>query len=283
MSILIAESGSTHASWRLIHKSGAISQYKTEGVNPYLETTEALSLKISKQLKPQLSDESIKELFFYGSGCGADDKKEKVRAALDRSLSPASIEVHEDMLAAARALCGHERGIACILGTGSNSALYDGEIIVKQQPSFGFLLGDEGSGSYLGKILTKAYFEQELPGHISKNFQDLYQLSIGDFLTTLYERPYPNRYLAGFSPFILKYQSDPYIYRMVYDAFSVFLQKFVLKYPDAQQYKVSFVGSIAHYYNTILRKAVADQGLVCGLIMENAIAGLTLYHQQKVN
>ena len=169
MSILIAESGSSKTDWRLIAKNGAISQLKTIGFNPYFQDEETIFQEINNEIVPKLT-ENVAQVFYYGTGVTNIEKADIIKNALKKAMPRAAIEVNDDMLAAARSLCLYQPGIPCILGTGSNSCLFDGQKVIDQVPSLGFWLGDEGSGGYLGKELIKRYIRKELPIEIHQKF-----------------------------------------------------------------------------------------------------------------
>ncbi|MES2518454.1 MAG: N-acetylglucosamine kinase [Bacteroidota bacterium] len=277
---LIAESGSTKTDWRLIAKDGQISQCKTIGLNPYYQDQHSISEELLKNLLPYVKEE-VSEVYYYGTGVTNDEKAEVLRQAI-RQVFPAAqhIEAHTDMLAAARALCGHEAGIACILGTGSNSCFYDGDKISFQIPPLGFWLGDEGSGGHLGKQLILSYLHKEMPEDLRAKFEK--RFGVIDRLTIIengYQKPFPNRYFASFSKFLFDSRQNPFAYQLVSDSFGLFFEKYLLKYPDVQQYKVHFTGSVAFYYSDILRRVANDKGCTLGVIMESPIAGLTLFHK----
>ena len=279
---LIADSGSSKTDWRTLHRDGTIQQYKSGGINPFYQDVGEISEEISKNLKPQLPKE-ITDIFFYGAGCVNQEKKDVLKNALIENFPGSAVSVENDILGAARALCHREPGIACILGTGSNSCLYNGEKIIENIRGYGFLLGDEGSGAYLGKQLVIRYLRKELPGKLHEKFKKRFPMSEDEILSQVHTQPYPNRYLASFSKFLFHHIREPYIYQLVYDGFSLFIDKVVLKYKNADQYKVHFVGSVAFYYANILRQVANDKGITLKNILESPIAGLTLYHQSDSN
>ena len=277
--ILIADSGATKTDWRIIDSQGGIQQAKTIGLSPYYQTSDSISAELTQNLLPFVKEE-VSEIHFYGTGCAGEEPCAIVRRGLQAVFPSAqTIEVDSDMLGAARGLCGHEAGIACILGTGSNNCLYDGRDIADKIPSLGFWLGDEGSGGYLGKTLVVAFLQKEMPEDLAMKFAKRYGLNREIVLENAYKQPFPNRYFAGFSKFLFDNRSHPFAYTLVYDAFCEFLAKYICKLPDYQKYKAHFVGSIAFYYSDILRRAAAEKGVVVGHIMETPIAGLTLYHR----
>ncbi|MFN8347105.1 MAG: N-acetylglucosamine kinase [Spirosomataceae bacterium] len=277
--ILIADSGATKTDWRIIETQGNIRQAKTIGLSPYYQTSESIATELTQHLLPSVHGD-VTEIHFYGTGCAGEEPCAIVRRGLQTVFPTAhTIEVDSDMLGAARGLCGHEPGIACILGTGSNNCLYDGHSIADKIPSLGFWLGDEGSGGYLGKTLVVAFLQKEMPEDLAEKFAKRYGLNREIVLENAYKQPFPNRYFAGFSKFLFDNRSHPFAYTLVYHAFGEFLSKYVCKLPDYQSYKTHFVGSVAFYYSDILRRAAVDKGITVGHIMETPIAGLTLYHR----
>lgn len=278
--ILIADSGSTKTDWRMIASTGEISQARTVGFNPYFQDTDSIATELAKSLKPAVN-EAITEVYYYGTGCGTESSCAIVRQAIQQVFSEATtVSVASDLLGAARALCGHEVGIACILGTGSNSCYYDGEQISYQIPNLGFWLGDEGSGGNLGKTLVTNYLLKDLAPDLEAKFEKRFPNTTRDLvLENAYKKPFPNRYFASFSKFLFDNRSHPQAYRLVYDSLDLFFQKYICKYPDYKQLKIHFTGSVAFYYSDILRQVANDKGVTVKNIMETPIAGLTLYHQ----
>lgn len=277
--ILIADSGSTKTDWRLIDSSGKISQLKSAGMNPYYQDSEAIYQELTQNLAPNLS-EPVESVFFYGAGCITQSDKGVVEEAIIKAFGRVNLEVHDDLLAAARALCGTDPGIPCILGTGSNSCLYDGQNIIDRIPPLGYILGDEGSGSYIGKRLLSDYLKRIMPQEIKARFVKRFSPDRDEIINSVYKKEFPNRYLAGYSQFAWHNLDDPYVYDLVSQGFSTFLDRNALQYEDYQNYPIHFVGSIAYYYSDILRQVVNDHGLVVKNILESPIAGLTLYHHQ---
>tara|TARA_A100000171_G_C2133173_1_gene148079 strand:+ start:694 stop:1530 length:837 start_codon:yes stop_codon:yes gene_type:complete len=275
--ILIADSGFTKTDWRLIGADGSIEQARTMGINPYYQTKEEILLVI-QDLHSKLPDR-VDEIYFYGTGCSSGTNRDKIAKLLQRYYKDAKIDVNHDLLAAARSLCGDEKGIACIIGTGTNSCLYDGNKIVSNVPSLGWAIADEGGGTYLGKTLVTDYYRKDMPEHLRVIFKDRFGLNKDAFLTAIYQEPMPGRFLASFAKFINEHISDPYMYKLVYDAFTVFITKNVSKYEGFKEVPVHFTGSVAYYFNNILRKVAVDQGIYIKHITEHPIAGLTLFHQ----
>ncbi|SDK84509.1 hypothetical protein SAMN05421823_103700 [Catalinimonas alkaloidigena] len=280
--ILIADSGATKTDWRLLHQDGTVEQAKTIGFNPYFISADEMVRHMREHLMPHLSGPP-QTVFYYGSGCAAPEKNAQVKGAIATLMPDAEIHVQNDVVAAARALCGHEPGIACILGTGANSCYYDGKDVGAQLPNLGFWLGDEGSGGYLGKRLLTDFMQLELPADLHEKFLKRFPGTNRDaLLQRLYSEPMPSSHAASFAKFLFDNLSHPYVYQLVYDAFGLFFQKYVEKYDRAKEVPVHFVGSIAFYYANVLRQVANDRGLTLRNILETPIAGLTLYHQGEI-
>ncbi|MBC7890806.1 MAG: N-acetylglucosamine kinase [Sphingobacteriaceae bacterium] len=279
--VLLADSGSTKTDWRLLHADGSIDQARSAGFNPYYQNSEAVAVEVAKRLR-SLVAEPVSEVFFYGAGI-TDPARGAIIADGIRAVFPEiqTITCESDMLGAARALCGRERGLACILGTGANTCLSDGGHIVAQVRSLGFWLGDEGSGGYLGKTLVTHFLHNELPGDLDARFRKRFpDCSRETVLEHAYRQPFPNRYFAGFSKFLFDHRQHAFARDLVTAAFRLFFEKYVEKYQAALSLKIHFTGSVAFYYNDLLRQVATERGLTLGIISENPIAGLTLYHAE---
>jgi len=277
-SILIADSGSTKTDWCLINENGDQKTVQTIGINPYLMNANAIREVLEKELNPYIYPETVKEIYYYGAGCSTIKKCLTVDNVLQDFFSRASIEVHHDMLGAARALCGSEPGIACILGTGSNSCYFDGRDIADSMISLGYLFGDEGSGAHMGKKLLTAYFSEEMPDEIRQRFEHQYAPSVESILDAVYNQPRPSRFLASFSPFLLAECNHSYIRNLITSCFDEFLHKNVSKYNNYQSLKVNFVGSIAFFFRDLLLESAGKAGITTGTIHKSAIEGLIDYH-----
>ncbi len=274
---LIADSGSTKTHWCVIDEEIVRKELITDGINPFYQTQQDVVALLDEQLVLQLANLMIDEIHFYGAGCSFPEKKLIVSQALVRFFSAAIIEVQSDLLGAARALFQHEAGIACILGTGSNSCYYDGNDIVQQVSPLGFILGDEGSGAVLGKLFVADCLKNQLSEWICDKFLDEYELTPATLLDRIYKHPFPNRFLAQFTPFILEHLEEPALFNLVYDSFEAFLLRNVKQYP-LEGMKVSFVGSIAHYFRDTLEIVASEQGLEIARIEQNPMEGLIHYH-----
>lgn len=279
--ILIADSGSSKLAWRLLHSDGSIGQADGPGFNPYYQPASDLKNTITEHLLPKINEE-VRQIFFYGTGVSSPGNVEAVHSTLADLFKKANIEISWDLLGAARALCGDEPGIACILGTGSNSCQYDGVNIVHNVPSLGWILGDEGSGANLGKRLVIDYIRGGMPEKLAKQFQTRFGLNRDDILTQVYQREKPSAFLGGFSKYIFQHIKEPYCYKLVYTGFEEFYRNNVMKYENYQSMKVHFTGSVAFYFSGILRQAANDLGITVKNILESPIAGLALYHQKQL-
>jgi glucosamine kinase len=278
--MLIADSGSTKTDWSLVSEGDQTGRVKTMGFNPYFQSTADIAKELRDVLAPQLDIErgTDLEIFFYGAGCSSEAKCQIVSDAIAQVFPGANIEVEHDLLAAARALCGKEEGVAAILGTGSNSCYYDGEKIREHVFSLGFIMGDEGSGAYLGKKLLQFYLYGELPSELKDKFAAQYPQSREEILDSVYKKPLPSRYLASFSRFLHDNLSHVFIEQLVFDAFDDFFAHHICKYSRYREVPFSCVGSIGYRYSSVLKKVAGSKGVRMGKIIESPIEALTAYH-----
>lgn len=276
--ILIADSGSTKTHWVLLENGTVVKNIKTAGLNPYFITEYRAEAVIRDEVLPEIEPGLITGVYFYGAGCSTENNKNILKNAILSSIPEACINVYHDILGAARALCGTSEGIACILGTGCNSCYYDGKDIDSKIPSLGFLFGDEGAGSYLGKKFMEAYLKKKLPSHLEDEFEKEYPMSLEDILNALYNKPSPNRFLASFSKFMAPRQNDPFLRKMIKDSFTDFFEEHVVKYERYQEIPVNFVGSIAYFYKDILLEVASSYRVRVECILESPVAGLVRYH-----
>lgn len=275
--ILIADGGSTKTDWSIVSGNQEIERIKTRGINPFFQTEEDISAEIGDNLIPRIKKyDPIEAVYFYGAGCAFPEKNEIVRRAIAHYL-PVPVEVGSDLLAAARSLCGHNPGIACILGTGSNSCLYDGKDIARNISPLGFILGDEGSGVVLGKWLVGDVLKNQLPVTLQEAFFAETGLTPAMIMEKVYKQPFPNRFLASLSPFLLRHIEEPAIYDLVSNSFRAFFARNVMQY-DCRDHPVHLVGSIAWYYQDILKDIAREFGLRLGSIVQSPIQGLIVYH-----
>ena len=276
---LIADAGSTKTDWIVTNNSLITKQIKTKGINPFYQTESDIIQLISTEIKSQIDEIEINEIYFYGAGC-TTEKQPIVANALKASFTNAKIEVDSDLLAAARALCGHSEGIACILGTGSNSCLYDGKNIIQNTSPLGFILGDEGSGAYLGKTLVSDFLKRQMPDNIADLFANKYRLTTKEAVENVYRQPLPNRYLAQFTPFLSENIAEPYCYNLVFDSFIAFFARNIVHYPDFRTLPIAFTGSVAYHFADVLEVAAYDFGLNFSHIAQAPIDGLAEFHKE---
>ena len=274
--ILIADSGSTKTDWCLVDNGVLVKQIFTKGTNPFFQTEDEISAEVSENLLPYLDTAKVDAVWFYGAGCAFPEKNEIVRAAIARHLD-VPIEVGSDLLGAARGLCGRQPGIACILGTGSNSCFYDGKEIVSNVSPLGFILGDEGSGAVLGKMLVGDVLKNQLPAALKEEFLARYELTPAIILERVYKKPFPNRFLASLSPFLVEHLDVPEIHTLVLNGFKAFFDRNVKQY-DYKQYPVHLIGSLAYYYRSVLQEAAEQTGVRLGTIKKSPMEGLISYH-----
>jgi N-acetylglucosamine kinase-like BadF-type ATPase len=279
--ILIADSGGSKTDWRLLKKDGTIGQAHTLGFNPYYQPIEHLTTIVRDSLVQQVGTEPVERIYFYGSGVSSEKNQELIRNCFLQFFPGAQVEIGWDLLAAARALCGREAGIACIIGTGSNTCLYDGEKITGNVANLGWILADEGSGTNIGRKFLVAYLREKLSPELAAQFHARFPFTREEFLEKVYQQEKPSAFLASFMKFIFQHLKDPYCYQLVYNSFAELYEENVMRYPGYQNLKVHFVGSVAFYFSDILRQVANDKGITVKNILESPIAGLTLYHQQK--
>lgn len=281
MYTLIADSGSTKTDWVLLKDSTVIKEIKTIGFNPYFQTKDQITLEVLTSLKPQLDDflSRISVLHYYGAGCSTLENCVLIEDCLSITLNIRKINVAHDLLAAARALCKKEWGIACILGTGSNSCLFNGKHILENVPSVGYLWGDYGSGAQIGKNFIKAYFEGYLPKELVTAFEiDGYSREV--ILNGTYKSTMPSRYLASINSFVSKHISHPFVEELVKECFTSFFVHQVNKYTKSKDYKVHTVGSIGFYYKDLFAAVAVEQGYEVGNVIRSPIEGLIDYHSK---
>lgn len=281
--IAIVDGGSTKCDWVVLENSGRISQ-KTEtvGFNPNVINADLIPQEIEKNQHLHFLKNHLEQLFFYGSGCGSPENAALVEAQLQKVFPITKITVKEDMTAAAYAAYNGRPAIVCILGTGSNSCYFDGEKVRRDLPSLGFLIGDEGSGSALGKHLLRRFFMKKLPKDLHQDFVETYHLTIEEAIKNMYHNPRANAYLAEFNKFVVQRKSHPYFQNMVFDEMKNFFEYQVLPYDEAREAEINFIGSIAFVYEDILRAAAAELNLTVGKIVQKPIESLVEYHKKYI-
>ena len=277
--ILIVESGSTKTAWRLIKDpTSAYDSFLSAGINPYYETSAEIKTSQEKVLSGFIGV-AIQAVYYYGTGVTGDPQREIIAEAFRPYFSSScTLEIQNDLIAAARSLCGKEAGIVCILGTGSNSGFWDGAQISVQIPPLGFWLGDEGSGGHLGKSLVLSYLHGQMPLELRSVFEK--RFGVLDRLTVLdkaYKQAFPNRWFASFSKFLFDHRKEAFCYSLIEKSFESFITLYLKRYQEASIFH--FTGSVAFYYSDILKQVMKKNGLTVGHISEGPMAGLCLYHK----
>lgn len=278
--ILIADSGSTKCEWAYL-KNGKKKTIVTQGISPYFLNESQIITLLQSELMPNLKKASIEKVFFYGTGLSNPINIKLVTKAMKFLFPPAKIEINHDLLAAARALCGTEKGVACILGTGSNSCYYNGKRIVKNSPGLGYVLGDEGSGTYLGKKVIQYYLYDTFDEDLKYRFNLKFQTSSTEILERIYKQPLPNRYLASFAIFLAENRGHYMIENIIEDGLNDFFFTHIYKYTESWKYPIHFIGGIAFGFKDVLQDLCSTYELELGRVMQNPMDGLVKYHKSQ--
>lgn len=277
--ILLADGGSTKVDWCLVDHGVLKKRIYTKGANPFHRTKDDISNEFKHTLMPELKDNKIDQVYFYGAGCSYQEKKEIIKTAIAENINHVNIEVESDLFGAALGLWGIRAGIACILGTGSNSCFYDGNKIAEHISPLGYLLGDEGGGSVLGRRFIGSCLKNQFTPEIKTAFFDYIKLTVPEIMDKVYGQPLPGRFLASVCPFIKENIHEKSIHDLVYGSFEDFFRKNVMQY-DYQNYNVSFTGSIAYHFKTILINVAADLKIEIENIEQSPINGLIKFHSK---
>lgn len=274
---LIADSGATKTEWCLLN-NGKKKKIITQGISPYFLNGDQIIYLLQKELKPKLKNIDVDEVFYYGTGCANPTNAKMVKKAIAGVFTDSKIEVTHDLMAAARALCGKEKGIACILGTGSNSCYFDGKKIVKNSPGLGFILGDEGSGAFLGKKVIQYYLYNTFDFELKGRFEQTYKTTAPEILENVYKKPLPNRYLAGFAKFLAENRGHYMIENIIEDGLNDFFFNHLCKYRESWTLPIHFAGSIAFGFKDVVQQLCNSYEFELGKIMKNPMDGLITYH-----
>jgi N-acetylglucosamine kinase-like BadF-type ATPase len=274
---LIADSGATKAEWRLVNGSKSKTIF-TQGISPYFLVTEQIRDILLTELQPKLKNIVVEEVHYYGTGCANKENAKAVKKAIQQVFPTAGISVTHDLMAAARALCGDQKGIACILGTGSNSCFYDGKKIIKNSPGLGYVLGDEGSGAYLGKKVLQYYLYGTFDDELSGRFDLTYTTNVTEILENVYKKPMPNRYLAAFAGFLADNRGHYMIENIIEDGLNDFFFTHLCKYKEVWTMPVNFVGGVAFGFKDVLEELCHSYEFELGKVMKNPMQGLVEFH-----
>lgn len=274
---LIADSGATKAEWTLV-QNGKKKTFQTQGISPYFLNTEQITTLLQKEVGKKLKDASIDDIFYYGTGCSNPENVKSIKQAIRNVFPKASIEVATDLLAAARAVCGDEKGVVCILGTGSNSCFYNGKKIVRNSPGLGYVLGDEGSGAYLGKKVIQYYLYNTFDDHLRALFDAKFVTTPAEILDNVYKHPLPNRYLAGYTLFLAENRGHFMIENIIEDGLNDFFFQHLCKYTEVWKHPLHFVGGVAFGFRDVIKELCHTYEFDLGKIMKNPMQGLIKYH-----
>lgn len=274
---LIADSGATKCDWKLVG-DGKGKKFTTQGISPYFLSPEAIAAILDKDVLPKLKNTSVDAVHFYGTGLSLPANQRILKQVLKQKFSGAKLEVATDMLGAARALCGREKGIACILGTGSNSCYYNGTRIVRNSPGIGYILGDEGSGAYLGKKLVQYYLYDIMDQPLRKAFEKRFGQQRADILESVYKKPLANRYLASLAIFLAENRGHYMVENIVEDGLRDFFHQHLFSYPEIKSVPIHFTGSIAFGFKDVLKELCDFYELKAGKILKTPLQGLIDYH-----
>ena len=278
--ILVADSGASKSDWILIDGSNDFLSFQLVGLNPYYLSTKETEDILSKELIPFIEGKRIEKLFFYGAGCSSVYKCMLLEDAFQKLFTNAEIQIESDLLGSARALFGEQEGIACILGTGSNSCYFDGNKVAENIISLGYFFGDEGSGAHMGRIFIKDFLLQNLPEALSNSFKSQHNYTRDNILDAVYNLPFPNRFLASFCEFYADNLSDKYIFELITNSFREFFINQVEKYKKFQKVPLSFTGSVAFHFEPILRQVANEFDLKIEQILKTPINALAEYHKE---
>jgi N-acetylglucosamine kinase-like BadF-type ATPase len=276
--ILIADAGATKVQWVVIHEGKASEPIETAGFNPYFMAPKVLEDAVEKDLVPFIKQGYITRVFYYGAGCSTQAKCGIVEDVLREIFDRADIEIQHDLLGAARALLNRQEGIACILGTGSNSCLFNGKDIAENVTSLGYLFGDEGSGAYIGKMLLTTFLRKKMPENIREDFDKRYGYSVENILDSVYSKPHPNRFLASFALFAGDHRSEKFIQDIVRQNFRDFFRDQVTQYTNYREKSLGVVGSVGFHFQDIFREIAEENGMKVSKFIKSPIEGLVEYH-----
>ncbi len=278
--ILIADSGSTKTSWCFIDNQKNTTFLYTSGINPFFRTSSDIESELRIKLMKKIP-ENVDNIFFYGAGIINEEKGEIVHRALAHLFPTAKVETFSDLLAAVHATLGNTKGIACILGTGSNSCFFDGNKITEHVPPLGFVLGDEGSGAVLGKKLIADFLKGIMPEKLSIKFKKRFPLSYGELMESVYKKEKPNLFLADFVPFIAENISDKYCNELVVNSLEEFIKRNIFQYTYYSNCPISFVGSVAFYFKNQLETVFKKHNLLLNKVIKHPLNGLVEYYTQR--
>lgn len=280
--ILIADSGLTKTDWKLVVNENNIVSFETKGLSPFFCSDEDYRTALHAAFPKEIDLLNVTHLFFYGSGCAGEEKGQKAQHALKSVFAKADVTVYSDLLGAARSLFADGKGVVAILGTGSNIAFYDGEKVIHRTPSLGFVLGDEGSGAFIGKQLLQSYFYGLMPSYLSDKFRLQYNVDLSVILDKVYAQPKPSAYLASFVPFVKENINEEFMQQLVYGVFDLLYEKHLKVIPELTTHGMGVIGSIGSIFKDILLKVAGDRGFEVKGFSQYPIELLTKYHIAQI-
>ena len=280
--ILIADSGSTKTDWCLLDQSANNSKFfKTKGINPQVQSLSWISNMLLKEIPATVQQLKLTYIYYYGAGCSSEHNNYMVEQALNNTFTVNVIAVNHDIMGAVRASCNREPGIACILGTGSNSIYFDGKKLIKKSDALGYILGDEGSGAYIGKKLVADFLYGRLPKELMIYYKDELQLSKEIIFQNVYTLSNPNRYLAAMCGSLEPFRNLPYVINLIESSFEEFFRLHVLIYKESKKVPIHFIGSIAYFHQETLERICKKHQLQLGNFIQSPIVPLCDYHQNN--
>jgi N-acetylglucosamine kinase-like BadF-type ATPase len=279
--LLLAESGSTKTDWCLIRETGRPVHFKTSGINPYLQTPEMITSLLQDEMGWKTNRHTADAISFYGAGAGSEANQKIIKEVLCRFFSMRKVEVQGDLLAAARASCGDEKGIVCILGTGSNSGYYDGRRIKEQKASLGYIAGDEGSGNHLGKRVLQYYAYNTFDTELRMAFELMFGNDLPAIMHALYREPFPNRTLARMAELLAANRGHFMVENVIEDCLNDFFHHHILKYRQSWKQPLYFTGSVAYFFKDVISDLCSQYELELGGVAQSPLAGLIKYHSRQ--
>jgi glucosamine kinase len=274
--ILVADSGSSKTDWMAYSPTQTLT-FSTQGINPYFVNAFDVMKILGKNKDLSTYANEVKEVYFFGSGCSSPDKHEIISNGLSSFFTKAFISVDHDLIGSAYATCGDKKGLTCILGTGSNISYYDGTEVHDGKHGLGYVLGDEGSGTYFGRKVLVSYLYKTMPEDLQVQFSKAYQADKETVINNIYQKPFPNSYLASFSRFMIAHKNHPFIQQILKEGFQEFIDTNVKDYKAYKTLECNFVGSIAYYYQDELRAVFTENGIRIGKILQKPIEGIFEY------
>ena len=276
--VLIVESGSTKSDWVLLSPENKQEVYSSMGFNPYFHSSSVIENELRRHTELMTHAEKIQQIYFYGAGCSSTEMNDIVKLGLSNVFTNAHIHIDHDLIACAYATYSGNPSICCIIGTGSNSCYFDGKTVSEVVPALGYILGDEGSGTYFGKKLLSAFLYHQLPKHVEEDFVKEYAIDKNEIVNKVYRNENANVYIASFMPFIAKHKDELFFQKMIEDGLRHFIEVHVCCYPNYKDVEINFVGSIASVFRNALDRAANSLDARIGRVVQKPVEGLVSYH-----